>query len=269
MMRACATALLTLASVLAVSAYCSAQKTATLTGTVQDASGAIVREASVVLIDEASKARRTTTSNAEGYFTFSAVQTGTYDVEIQAKGFAIWKAVGVQIDPGDQRSIPNIRLAVGSIKEEVIVNSEGVGVETTSPEKSELINAEEIKRLSTQGRDASELVRFLPGFAVTQGGGIQNGTDYDPSVVGFGSTALPGYSANGSTPQTGSVSVVQDGVNVVDPGDMGASTTNLNMDMVEEVKVETSNFSADSSKGPIVVERPITVRRICMLATTR
>jgi hypothetical protein len=160
---------------------------------------------------------------------------------------------GVQVDPGDQLTIPNIKLAVGSFQESVVVTAERLGVETSSPEKSELINSEDIKRLSTQGRDASELVRFLPGFAVTQGGGIQNGTDYDPSLMGFGSTALPGYAPNGSSPQSGGVSVISDGSSVVDPGDMGASITNVNMDMVQEVKVETSNFSADSAKGPIVV----------------
>ena len=40
---------------------------------------------------------------------------------------------------------------------------------------------------------------------------------------------------------------------MTDPGDMGASVGNINMDMVQEVKVQTSNFGADSAKGPVVI----------------
>lgn len=248
----CLATLLTLTVSLMIPTYCVAQKTATLTGTVQDESGAVVSGAKIVLTDEASKAERTTVSNGEGYFTFSAVQTAIYDVEVQAKGFESWRVTAFEVDPGDQRSVPNIRLKVGVITEVVTIAADRLGVNTTSGERSDLITSEDIKRLSTVGRDVSELIKFLPGFAINPGGSIQNGA-VDTSLVGFGSTALPGYAANGAAPQSGNATVVSDGVSVVDPGDMGASITNVNMDMVQEVKVETSNFSADSAKGPIVI----------------
>src|SRR5689334_11110741 len=66
--------------------------TATLTGTVFDASGAVVADAAVSLKNQASGDLRTTTSNGEGYFTFAAVPPGTYSVIVEKDGFSTWQA---------------------------------------------------------------------------------------------------------------------------------------------------------------------------------
>ena len=71
--------------------------------------------------------------------------------------------------------------------------------------------------------------------------------------MGFGSSSVSSFSANGATPQTGASTVISDGNSVMDPGDMGASIANVNMDTVQEIKVQTSNFGADSAKGPVVI----------------
>src|SRR5690349_4641303 len=56
---------------------------ATLTGTVFDASGAVVANANITLKNEASGDVRTTISNGEGYFTFAAVPPATYSVFVE------------------------------------------------------------------------------------------------------------------------------------------------------------------------------------------
>ena len=128
------------------------------------------------------------------------------------------------------------------------------GVDLSSGEKSSLITAEDIQRISTVGRDVTELIKFLPGFAVNTGGNLSNGqTSANEQTMGFGSSSVSNFSANGATGQTGATTVISDGASVMDPGDMGASITNVNMDMVQEVKVQTSNFGADSAKGPVVI----------------
>src|SRR5664280_2416966 len=71
-----------------------------------------------------------------------------------------------------------------------------------------------------------------------------------PSVT---TLTWPELGANGSAPSSGQVNVVTDGVQIIDPGNMGAATANINMDQVQEVKVQTSNFGADEAKGPIVI----------------
>lgn len=230
------------------------QSTGAIDGTVRDTTGAIIPGASVTLIEEASKARRTTVSNSEGYFTINAIQAKTYDLLVERSGFDTYRIDGITIHPGDHQSIAKIALQVGEVNTVVDVTATVAGVALDSPEKSSIITADDIKRLSTVGRDATELIRFLPGFAVATGGNLSNqSTANGNQTVGFGSTSTSSFSANGATPQTGATSVISDGASVIDPGDMGASVANVNMDMVQEIKVQTSNFGADSAKGPVVI----------------
>jgi hypothetical protein len=107
--------------------------------------------------------------------------------------------------------------------------------------------------LSTIGRDAGELVAILPGFTLNAGADMQNegaGGLYGYQVVGPGSAGLGSWGAGGAAPQQGLVNLKSDGANLIDPGDMGGTVSNVNMDQVQEVKVSTSNFGADQSKGP-------------------
>lgn len=229
-----------------------AQNTASISGTVRDTADALVPGAKVTLVNESSKATRDTTSNREGFFNFLAVQPATYSIRVQRAGFETWKVTGVEVHPGDSLTVPKIGLKVGAVVESVTVTAEVAGVTLSSPEHSTLVTSSDIARLSTTGRDALELVNMLPGFTINAGSGLNNqGNDYN--TTSFGSGGLSNMGANGSAPQSGQVNVVADGAQVTDPGDMGATTANINMDQVQEVKVQTSNFGADEAKGPIVI----------------
>jgi len=229
-----------------------AQNNASISGTVRDTADALVPGAKVTLINESSKATRESTSNGEGFFNFLAVPPATYTIRVQRAGFETWKVTGIEVHPGDSLTVPKIGLKVGAIVESITVTAEVAGVTLNSGEHSTMITASDIARLSTTGRDALELVSMLPGFTLNAGTGLNNvGADYN--TTSFGSGNLGSYGANGSAPQSGQVNVMSDGVSVTDPGDMGATTVNLNMDQVQEVKVQTSNFGADEAKGPIVI----------------
>lgn len=85
--------------------------TATLTGTVFDASGAVVVSATVTLKNEASGDLRSTVSNSEGYFTFAAVPPATYSVSVEKEGFKVWEAKGIVLNSADKRNVIGIKLA--------------------------------------------------------------------------------------------------------------------------------------------------------------
>jgi hypothetical protein len=232
----------------------AAQTTASLSGTVRDTEGGVIPGAKIELTETKNGAKRSTVSNGVGDFQFIAVQPSTYDVVVTAKNFETYKVTGIELHPGDSQKIANLALKIGRVEVQVQVTAEAAGVTLDSPEKSVLITDEDIKRLSTVGRDVSELIKILPGFAVATAGNLSNqNTSANAQTMGFGSSSVSSFSANGSTPQTGATSVTSDGANVMDPGDMGASIANVNMDMVQEVKVQTSNFGADSAKGPVVI----------------
>ena len=97
-----------------------------------------------------------------------------------------------------------------------------------------------------EGRDVGELVRILPGFAIAQTSVSIDNTSYDASQVNV-TGALRSFAANGNS--ANGVTLLSDGANISDPGNYGDSVQNVNTDMVEEVKVQTSNFTAENSNG--------------------
>jgi hypothetical protein len=220
---------------------------ANLSGFVNDPTGALIPGAQVLLINQASKDRRSTKSDSSGFFSFAAVPSGTYQVEIHIKGFESFVERDIVLHPADKLTLTNIKLGIGAV--ETVVTVEAASAEIINQgEKSTLITAEDIKRLPVEGRDVTELIKTLPGFAMTAQGASADNQGPNQDTVG-GQTG--NYTANGVTPE--GVQIISDGVNITDPGN-GASTDQvINMDNVAEVKVQTSNFGADSAKGPIVI----------------
>ena len=255
-LKACPCRVLAAAAVFLLAAIAHAQTTASISGTVKDATDAVVAGAQIELTNEANRAKWDTKSNGEGFFDLAGIAPATYSLRVSEKGFEGWEVTGIVVHPGDNLTVPRITLKVGAAEISITVTTEAAGVTLDSPEHSTLINAEDIKRLSTQGRDVTELLNILPGFTVSNGQDMQNegpGGIYGYQTMGFGSGNLGSLGANGAAPQQGLVNINSDGANLIDPGDMGGQVSNVNMDQVQEVKVETSNFSADQAKGPIVI----------------
>ncbi len=242
-----------LALMLLVPSHLYAQTTGTLTGVVKDSSGAIIPGAKITLVNRDDKSVRSDVSSSAAFFSFAAIQPGTYNLNVIANGFDTYIITDIEIHPGDTKNIENIVLKIGTVDKSVTVTASVAGVELDSPEKSYLITEEDIKRLSTVGRDATELIRILPGFAVSSAGLNNDSTNNATQVAGFSGSTIGSYSANGSAPGAGAVAVVADGASTTDPADASSSISNVNMEMVAEVKVQTSNFGADSANGPVVL----------------
>ena len=242
--------LLLFGTVVLPSNLCAQGTTATLDGTVADATGAVVPNAVIKLTNTATGDVRTIKSNGSGVFSFSSLPTGDYEVLISAPSFASFAAKGIHLDPGDTRSVRGINLAAGT-STTVEVSTDVDRVNTDSGEQSSLITAEEIQHLSVEGRDVTELLKILPGFAISNGGsGNVSNTQYDPSQVNP-TGALGQYAANG-TPVNGQA-LLSDGVDITDPGAFGGALQNINYEQVAEVKVQTSSFTADTAHGPVVI----------------
>ncbi len=237
---------------------CGQALTGTLTGTVMDSSGAVVPGANVVMTDEQSGVPRRTVSNAEGYFTIAAVPTGTYTVTVEAQGFVKWEKTGIHFDPGDKRNLSDIELKPGAMTEQVTVTAAPEMVSTDSGEKSAVITAKQIQNISVVGRSAAELIKIVPGMAQT-GSGVENRPGFTGEAIGINGngdgghqSALGYFSANGTRPEA--MDIVADGAHVSDPGCNCATPVNPDVDMVQEFKVLQSNFAAENSKGPVVID---------------
>lgn len=228
--------------------------TGTFNGTVQDPSGAVISGATVTLLNQTTSDNRTTVSNDRGYFTFAGLIPGSYTVTISAKGFQAWKQTDLTLNAGDSRAITGINLTVGQASDTVTVESGALQlVPTDNGERSALLSEHDIERLSVESRNISELLKVLPGVT-TVANGIGNGTQFDflTQASASGSAIGVGLSPNGS-PYRGGTAYILDGANILDPGCNCYSIATVNPDMTSEVKVQTSNFGADSADGPVIM----------------
>src|ERR1043166_433680 len=229
----------------------SAQTTsAALTGTVFDASGAVVPKADVTLKNEASGDARHTVSNGDGYFTFAAVPPGSYTVSIVSEGFKRWEAKGIILNSADKRTVTGIQLNPG-VKGEV-VEVEATGGQITpvdSGEKSILITEKVLQNVAIVGQNAAEFVKIMPGMAFT--GGALNQSSYAAADERTGNGPVGSFAPNGL--RTAALDITSDGAHIIDPGCNCGQAMNTNADMTQKMKVLTSNFGADNQKGPVVI----------------
>ncbi|GAC1700659.1 MAG: hypothetical protein NVS9B4_02430 [Candidatus Acidiferrum sp.] len=232
----------------------------TITGTVYDPSRAVVADASVVLKNVASGDVRRGATNSDGYFSFSSMPTGSYTLTVEAPGFQKAVTEGITLTGAASLSFP-IKLSIGSAAMEVKV--EGVSeqiIPTDSGEKSVVLSEKQLQDFSIVSRNAAEFIKILPGFAPRNNGdGLKSGSDYSGEVIGINGNGDGGsqsplngaYVANGAG--VNNIDITADGAHVSDPGCNCATPVNPNTDMIQEFKVLTSNFSAENSKGPIVI----------------
>ena len=214
-----------------------------------DGQGAVVVGAAVTVKNAVSAETRTTTTNREGYFSITELPAATYEVTVAAKGFEKYHASGIALTGGDDRTM-SISLKVGSANETVEVTStETELAQTESGEKTYTISAGDLQQLTLVGRDSTEIVNIMPGAVMTANGGV-NSKAYNGQTVGLNLNGpLGNENVNGQ-----SVDVTMDGGHTFDPGAYGNSVpVTANQDMISEVKILTSNFTADNAKGPVVV----------------
>jgi hypothetical protein len=230
------------------------QATGTVTGIVADTTGAVIPKASVVLSDLATGIKRTAISNGDGAFAFAGVTPDTnYRLDVSAPNFEPWESQAFAVQAGAQLSYTDIRMKVGTtasaVTVEAQVDSNLASLDTA--ERSDIITAKDLNTLTIVGRDATELVRMLPGYSMSTGDqGLYNRPGYNTAVVGL-SGPTGAFSANGAG-VTG-IAVVTDGVSLTDIASNSGSVQTINIDMIQEVKATSSSYGAQLAKGPAVI----------------
>lgn len=228
--------------------------TGNVTGVVTDSTGAVIAKATVVLTNLETGIKRTTVSNAEGAFAFASMSPSqSYQFEVSAPSFESWESQPFPLRPGDQLNFRDIKLKIGTASAAVTVEAQADSqlAELDTAEHSDVITAKDLNTLSVVGRDATELVRMLPGYAMSTGDqGLFNRPGYNNAVVGL-SGPSGAFSANGAGP-TG-IATVTDGVSLTDIATNSGSVQQVNIEMVSEVKATTSSYGAVYAKGPAVI----------------
>jgi hypothetical protein len=228
------------------------QTTGSVTGLVQDTTGAIIPHATVTLTDLDTKSERKATSNDSGNFSIASVPSALrYQLTVTVAGFEGWQSQPFPLRPGDQIGFSDVKLKVGSVNETLTVESvtSQAVKPLDTPERSDVLTAKDLETLAIVGRDATELIRVLPGFSVVNPG--LNNQAPNAAVVGVSNATTGSYSSNG-TGTTG-IATILDGVSLTDIASNAGTTQTIDAEMVSEVKVTTSTFSAEYAHGPTVI----------------
>lgn len=223
----------------------------TISGTVTDTTGAVIPHATVVLKNTATNVTTTTTSNGAGLFVFAAVPPSTYDLTVSAKGFTTWVGTDIVVHLGENHTVPHIALPVATASTRVQVTASEAGViPLDTGASTTTINTTLVQNLSVQGRDAAELVKFMPGMAMNSG---LSQTAWNSRVTQTNSGPIGAYAANGTQPY-GSMQMTLDGASLIDDGNQGTQLANVNQDTTAEFTYLNAAFGADTPRGPNIIQ---------------
>lgn len=230
-----------------------AQVTATLTGTVQDSTGGVIPNAKVTLTNEDTKEGRTETTNGAGLYAFPSLVPGIYDIKASAKGFEAKVVTGIVLNAGDSKTVPSLSLTVGAETLTVTVSATEEMIPVENGAHTDVLTSKDIDTLALEGRDASELLRVLPGTVTASGGLNQTAPMFSDLTVTVDEGAEgDGMWTNGSI-YRGGTSILVDGAETIDIGNMAQSLVVVPPEMTSQVSVQSSNMSADQPFGPIVI----------------
>ncbi|HLK20390.1 MAG TPA: carboxypeptidase regulatory-like domain-containing protein, partial [Bryobacteraceae bacterium] len=214
-----------------------AQNSGSITGTVRDATGAVIPGAEVVLSDSQKGISLKTSSNSDGSYLVAGLPTGTFNLTVTAKGFKKFEATGIILQVAQKARVDAV-MELGQVTSEVTVQgSEVAQVETQSSEMSGVVTGKEISQIVLNGRNFTQLVTLQPG--------VSNQTGQDEGTVGVaGNVAM---SINGGRTEYNNWEI--DGGDNMDNGSNGTLNVYPNIDAIAEVRVLTSNYGAQYGRN--------------------
>jgi len=223
-----------LCALFAVAGLVSAQTiTASITGTVSDPTASIIPGGAVTATNTETNIRTTTTTNAEGIYTFPFLRVGNYTVTVEAKGFKK-SVIGPFKVEANQVARIDAKLELGDAAQTIEVTDVGSLMQTETQATGDTLSSTKLTNIPLNGRNFAALTLLIPGAVSTSPNAMN-------TVARFqGSGSRP--QVNGNREQTNNF--ILDGV------DINQSVDNQigyqpNVDALEEVKVVTGNAGAE------------------------
>jgi hypothetical protein len=140
-----------------------------IAGTVEDATGAIVPGAAVVIHNNGTNFDHTLTSDASGYFKVPLLEPGTYTVTITGTGFSAYKANEVTVQVGQLTTVEP-HLAPASAGETVVVTADTPQLNFDSPDATAVLPRVAIDNVPVANRRWSALALTTPGVVADSSG---------------------------------------------------------------------------------------------------
>lgn len=232
-----------------------AQFNASVSGTVEDNTGAVVSGASITLTNPATQATQTTTSNGSGFYRFSELPPGTYSLNVTAPGFKPEILDNVAVSAETPR-IVDLKLQIGQASQTVTVNGSELSVlQTGNANISSTIGSQGVTRLPIFGRDPFELLRTgvgITGDGARSGSGgaiaLPNNAGQNQSNYGiFQSENQIQISAAGQRVTSNTYEI--DGVTVDSLLHGGSTIITPNPESIDQISILTSNYDAQYGRS--------------------
>lgn len=233
-------AILAIAIMAPLAAVAQLAGTGAISGTVTDATGAVVGNATVTVTSDATNEATIRTTTGAGDYTVTPLTPGKYTVTVTANGFKTFIQRNITVNA--LQTVPlNIALAVGAAAQTVTVNTAPPVLETTDATLGAVMDNQMYSSLpllmgaggNPDQRRATDFAYLMPGVS--------------QSFVGSGNSTDASTSVNGGNPSGGVSEIYIDGVNLPEAdgiGDPRFTWTAFGVDAIDQFQVQTSAYSA-------------------------
>jgi hypothetical protein len=206
---------------------------AEIRGQVTDQNGAAVAGATVTVIDANRGVTRSVNTGEDGFYVILALQPSTYNLKVEAAGFASKTVNDIKIDVGQVSSIPVV-LGVGAVQDVVDVTADTQVVEVERTQQSSVIGELQIDNLPINRRSYLDFALLTPG--VSDSDNINDTTDFRVAQTPQSGLSFGGNNGRGN-------SVMVDGA--ATDTNSGAVRSVLGQEAVQEFQVNRNSYNAE------------------------
>ena len=205
--------------------------TGTITGAVNDATGAVVPSASVTITNKDTGNARTVVANSEGLFSAPALPAGNYEVRVEVQGFRT-EVRAAQLLAGSSTTV-NMALTLGAAQEVLTVEAATAQINYDSNTVAGSIERNTIQEMPLNGRNFLQLGQLEPGVQILAGATGARNAPVQISILG---------GATNVAFTTNSTLLTLDGLSLMDLLDGGNTDLNFSQEMVQEFQITSLNF---------------------------
>ncbi len=213
-----------------------------VSGTVKDASGAVVPDATVTANDVDTGVQVRSATNGRGFYSFPELPVGRYTIAIEKTGFRLYQRTAIAVDTNRALTVDAV-LDVGAEENAVTVIDTATHAETSETQMGEVISAEKMAAVPLNGRSYTDLLALQPG--VVPATSLTSNTQQDVGVSALSPSGglNPGtISINGQREFANAFTV--NGSDAEEDVNSGTAIIPI-LDSVAEFRILTSNFDAE------------------------
>jgi hypothetical protein len=212
--------------------------TGNIQGSITDATGSVIQNATVVVISTATQIKHQAVTDASGLYSFPNLPIGTYEIDVTASGFGHYRQSNIVLDVGSSIAV-NAHMNIGGSSETVEVQASDLALQTEDTSLKQTVDEKTLTEMPLNGRQMTDLVTLMGGAV-----NANEETDVQGSKTFYSSAVISIAGGQGNFTDYR-----------LDGGDNNDYMTNINLpfpfpDAVAQFSVETTDLTAQSGLHP-------------------